>query len=385
MHVLMISLDPSMLGDQHGNTVQRHLDYARRIGTLSILTYNPAADPKTPLHVTDFFTVHPTNTRPLLFPWVAYRAAARIHRQHPVDVVSTQDPFSTGLVGLWLKWRYGLPLDVQNHSHFFENPDWIAERPLRNRLLYAIAQRVITRADTNRVLTEREKALYVRRGVPAERIAVLPTPTRVDYFADRVPPARITDLRASLGIMPDAPVMLWVGFPAEVKNVDLLLAAYALVRAQRPEVRLVMAGDFAGRPDFVRRAAAESVIFAGRVAHDDLPAYYQMAALYAHSSRYEGFGKVLVEALAAGTPVVATRSDGPNAIIRDGETGYLTEHTPEALSAAMIALLDDLDHARTMAASGQRDVLAQFDYERQLDRVVESFRVTQRVAGKTPG
>lgn len=384
MHVLMISLDPSMLGDQHGNTVQRHLDYARRIGELSVLTYNPAADPKPALRVTDFFTVYPTNTRPLLFPWVAYRAAARIHRQRPVDVVSTQDPFSTGLVGLWLKWRYGLPLDVQNHSHFFENPDWIAERPLRNRVLYAIAQRVITRADTNRVLTGREKAIYVRRGVPAERIAVLPTPTRVEYFADRVPPARLTGLRTSLGIAPDAPVVLWVGFPAAVKNVDLLLAAYARVRAQRPEVRLVMAGDFAGRPDFVRRAAAESVVFAGRVDHDDLPAYYQMAALYAHSSHYEGFGKVLVEALAAGTPVVATRSDGPDAIIRAGKTGMLTDHTPEALSAAMITLLDDPDRARAMGAAGQRDVLAAFDYERQLDRVVESFRVTQRVAGKSP-
>ena len=43
MHVLMISLDASLLGDPHGNTVQRHLEYARRIGDLSIVTYNPAA------------------------------------------------------------------------------------------------------------------------------------------------------------------------------------------------------------------------------------------------------------------------------------------------------------------------------------------------------
>ncbi len=383
MHVLMISLDPSMLGDQHGNTVQRHIAYADRIGELSIVTYNPAAQRRTVQRFADNLTVYPTNTRPVLFPWAAYRAAARIHRQRPVDVVSTQDPFVTGLVGLLLKWRFRLPLDVQSHSHFFENPDWIAERPLRNRLLYAIAGRVIRRADTNRVLSEREKAIYVRRGVPAERIAVLATPARVDLFARPVPPAQIAALRHALGLLPDASVLLWVGFPAAVKNVDLLLAAYARVRAQRPAARLVIAGNFDSRPDFVRRASAESVIFAGRVDHDDLPAYYQMATIYAHSSRYEGVPKVLIEALASGTPVVSTGHLGAEEVVRPGESGLLTAHTPQALSAALIDLLDDPARARVMGAAGQRDVLARFDYQRQLDRVVESFRLTQRVAGKT--
>jgi glycosyltransferase involved in cell wall biosynthesis len=379
MHVLMISLDASLLGDPHGNTVQRHIEYARRIGDLSIVTYNPAAQPKTVQQFADNFTVYPTNTRPVLFPWVAYRQAARLVREKSVDVVTTQDPFATGLVGVLLKWRFGAALDVQSHSHFFENPDWIAERPLRNRFLNGLAGWIIKRADTNRVLSEREKAIYVKRGVPADRIAILTTPTHVDLFAVPRPAAELAALRETLGIAADAPVLVWVGFPAAFKHVELLLAAYERVKAARPAARLVMVGNFDTRPNFARQAAAAGVIFAGRVSHDDLPLYYQMADVYLHSSRYEGVPKVLIEALASGTPVVSTDHLGADVVVRNGDTGILTAHTPEALAAAAITLLDDPARAQAMGAAGQRDVIERFDYTRQLDRIVESFRVTLRV------
>lgn len=383
MRVLMISLDYSLLGDPHGNTVGRHLEYARRIGTLTIVTYNPASQPKTPQQLADNLAVYPVNTRPALFPWAAYRLAARLHRQHPADLVTTQDPFACGLVGLLLKWRCGLPLNVQSHSHFFDNPYWLAERPLRNRLLYALARFIVPRADTVRVLSEREKAVYIRRGVAPERITVLTVPTPVDAFAQPVGEARLAKLRAALGLTPDAPVLLWVGFPAAVKHVELLLAAYQRVRAQRPAARLVLVGDFGTRPDFVRQAgAAEGVIFSGRVDHADLPAYYQLASVYVHSSRYEGVARVLIEALAAGTPVVSTDHLGAAEVVRHGVSGLLTDHTPEALAEATIALLDDPKRARAMGAAGQRDALERFDYERGLDAVAETYRATLRLAGR---
>jgi len=382
MHVLMVSLDYSLLGDPHGNTVARHLEYARRIGALTIVTYNPARQPKAPQQFAENLAVYPANTRPALFPWAAYRLAARLHRQHPADVVTTQDPFACGLVGLLLKWRCGLPLNVQSHSHFFENPHWLAERPLRNRLLYALARFIVLRADTVRVLSEREKAIYIRHGVAPECITVLTVPTPVEAFAQPVGEARLAELRAALGVAPDVPVLLWVGFPAAFKHIELLLAAYRQVRAARPAARLVLVGDFRARPDFVRQADAEGVIFAGRVDHADLPAYYQLASVYVHSSRYEGVARVLIEALAAGTPVVSTDHLGAGEVVRHGESGLLTDHTPKALAGAIIALLDDPARARAMGAAGQRDALARFDYERGLDAVAETYRATLRAAGR---
>ncbi len=382
MHVLMISLDSSLLGDPRGNTVERHLEYARRIGTLTIVAYNPASQPKTPRQLADNLAIYPTNTRPALFPWAAYRVAARLHQQHPADVVTTQDPFACGLVGLLLKGRFGLPLNVQSHSHFFDNPHWLAERPLRNRALALVARLVVPRADTLRVLSQREKAICVRRGVDPARVFVLTVPTAVSSFAEPVSPERLTALRGALGIAADAPVLLWVGFPAASKHVELLLAAYRLVRQARPSARLVMAGDFQARPDFVRQGQAAGVIFPGRVDYEDLSAYYQLASVYVHSSRYEGVARVLIEALAAGTPVVCTDHLGAAEVVRHGESGLLTDHTPEALAEAIIALLDDPARARAMGAAGQRDVLERFDYQRGLDAVAETYRATLRLAGR---
>jgi glycosyltransferase involved in cell wall biosynthesis len=376
----MISLDTGLLGDNpHGNTIQRHIEYANRIGDLSIVVYNPASQRQTTRRHSDRLVVYPTNARtPYLFPIAGYRVATRAHRLKNADLITTQDPFATGLIGVLLKWRFGLPLNVQSHSAFFENPDWLREHPYRNKILYKLGRFVVQQADTNRVLTQRDKKIYIGLGVPNDRITVLNTPTHVENFAVPVPTAELVALRAALGISPDAPVLLWVGFPAEFKHIDLLREAYRLVQNAQPDVRLVMVGDFSTHPQFIQQAKAAGVIFTGRISHDDLPPYYQMANLYVHSSRYEGVPKVLIEALASGTPVVSTDHLGADTVVRDGETGLLTAHTPEGLCTAILELLADPIRIKIMGEAGREDVLERFNYERQLEAVVETFRETMR-------
>ncbi len=377
MRVLMISLDGSLLGEEHGDTVQRHLEYARRIGDLRIVVYNTASNPQPPHQFSEHLTVYPTNCRsPYLFPWRAFRVASQVQREAPAEVLTAQDPFTTGLVGVLLKWRFGLPLNVQSHSTFFTNPHWIAEHPVRNRALRTLGQWVIRRADTHRVLTDYEKGVYTRLGVAPDRITVVSVPVRLDRFATPVPEEQQLALREHLGIAPDAPVAIWVGLPVAFKHIDLLLDAFALVHDRLREARLLLVGDFTRFPQYVQRADPAYVCFAGRVPHDDLPPYYALADVYAHSSYYEGVPRVLMEALAAGRPVVSTRAVGTSAVVREGETGLLCDHTPEALAENLLALLGDLDRARRMGAAGQADVLERFDYERLMTAIVESYRNT---------
>ncbi len=377
MRVLMISLDGSLLGAEHGDTVQRHMEYAKGIGDLRIVVYNTAH--KEPRQFSEHLTVYPTNCRsPYLFPWRAFRVAAQIHRAHPADVLTAQDPFTTGWVGLLLKWRFKLPLNVQSHSTFFTNPHWIAEHPVRNRVLRLVGKWVVKHADTCRVLTEYEKQVYVELGIPADRISVVSVPVRLDRFASPVPADQLAVLREQLHLEPDAPVALWVGLPVAFKHVDLLLDAFALVHDRLPAARLLLVGDFTHYPQYVRRADPAYVRFPGRVPHDNLPPYYALASLYAHSSYYEGVPRVLMEALAAGKPVVSTRNVGSSAVVCDGETGLLCDHTPEALAAAMIDLLSDPARAQTMGARGRADVLERFDYDRLMAAIVQTYSDTVR-------
>ena len=142
----------------------------------------------------------------------------------------------------------------------------------------------------------------------------------------------------------DVPVIVGVGRLVGFKQFSVLLSAFHGLH-QRTEARLVMLGG-GPRKDVLKqqskeRGIGEQVDFLGFV---DNPYKYMLRAdLLAHSSRYEGFGLVLVEALACGTPVVATNCPGgPSDILNDGEYGELVDvGDPRGLADAMARTLDD--------------------------------------------
>ncbi len=381
LHVLMIALSDAILtGAGGGDVRERHLDYAARIAHLHMIVYSPREHDLHTTALSDHLTVYPTRSlSPLTFVWDAYRLGAAICRTHPLNVITTQDPFATGLVGVWLKRRFRIPLDVQNHSDFFDNHFWIAEHPLRYGLFNRLGKWVIRHADTHRVLNAEEKAKYLRLGIDPDRVVILPTPTRLSRFSPDGPPGEGAALRAQLGIPPHAPLIGWVGRPVGFKRVPLLVEAFALVRREHPNAHLLLVGDFSRRSDVYRQVAQlgleKAVHFAGRVDHADLPAYYRLCDVYVHSSIYEGLGKVMIEAAASGRPVVATRTAGAAEIVVDGETGLICNTEDAADMAAKIsALLADPARARAMGRAARAYVLQKFDHTRALEAVVETWR-----------
>ena len=169
---------------------------------------------------------------------------------------------------------------------------------------------------------------------------------------------------------------VWVGLPVAFKHMDLLLDAFALVHDRLPKARLLLVGDFTKYPQYVQRADPAYVRLAGRVPHDDLPPYYALSNVYVHSSTYEGVPRVLMEALASARPVVSTRHIGSQTVVRDGETGILTDHTPASLAAGLIELLSDPERAQAMGVKGQIDALDRFDYERLMAGVITIYQIT---------
>jgi glycosyltransferase involved in cell wall biosynthesis len=150
------------------------------------------------------------------------------------------------------------------------------------------------------------------------------------------------------------------------KNVQMLLRAYHLLRQRLSDVpRLVLAGstgptmcDWA----LVRELQiSEYVTFYEAPSTNELAALYRDAAIFALSSNEEGFGVVLTEAMASGVPVVSTRCGGPETIILDGKTGYLTpvgDH--EALAIAMGEVLTQPALRRSMVEAGRKAVEREF-------------------------
>jgi D-inositol-3-phosphate glycosyltransferase len=206
---------------------------------------------------------------------------------------------------------------------------------------------------------------------PHNRIAIIPPGVDLGHFRPLAPAERAA-ARARLGMPSDALLLLWVGRIEPLKGLDSLLEALALLLAWRPalreRVRVLLVG---GEPeehaaawnteqrrlDTLRQqhGIAPLVTFAGAQPHSDLPALYAAADLFVMPSHYESFGMAALEALACGTPVVASDVGGLQILIEHGRSGTLV---PPADAAALAAQLDTLLHNDAQRAALRAGSLA---------------------------
>jgi len=153
------------------------------------------------------------------------------------------------------------------------------------------------------------------------------------------------------------------------KNVELLFEAYHRLRQRRPDApRLVLAG-LAG-PRESAWATAKSLGITDHIdVHVEVPEeklarLYRNASLFVLSSKEEGLGLVIAEAMASGIPVVSTDCGGPSTLIKEGKTGYLTPvGDPDALADRMQTILENPDHARELGERGRERIESHFSEE----------------------
>lgn len=144
-------------------------------------------------------------------------------------------------------------------------------------------------------------------------------------------------LRARLGLHADMRVALYVGRLSRLKGVHLILDAFAAVSRDHQDLQLAIVGN--GEEEGALRAQAaewglsDRVLFAGKIPHGELPRWYNAADVCVAASERESVGLTVLEALACGTPVVATRVGVAPLVIRDGVNGALVEpRTHQALA-----------------------------------------------------
>jgi phosphatidyl-myo-inositol alpha-mannosyltransferase len=154
----------------------------------------------------------------------------------------------------------------------------------------------------------------------------------------------------------DRPHVLYVGRLEPRKGVEHLVRAMAQVQQRVPAASLVIVGDGSGRGGLARvaREVGASVRFAGRIADDDLPAYFQAADLVCSPALGgESFGIVLLEAMASGRPVVASRIEGYEALVGAANAAVLVPPgDAAALAAELVTLLESPERRRVLAANG---------------------------------
>ena len=111
-----------------GDVRQRQLDYASKVSSLYMVIYSPKNFSYKSEKWTDNLWINPTNSRSKTsFICDALRIASRICATRKIDLVTVEDPFSTGFIGFWLKKKYRIPLNVQTHVDFCDNQYWMKQ------------------------------------------------------------------------------------------------------------------------------------------------------------------------------------------------------------------------------------------------------------------
>jgi len=214
--------------------------------------------------------------------------------------------------------------------------------------------------------------------VPA-KVRLVPNGIDLGWFAPR--PASKA-LRAGFAVPASAPLALSIGRHVAEKGYRHLVAAAALVARSQPDTHWILVGDGELRGELEAQARGlgldARVHFAGW--RDDVANVLALADVFVLSSESEGFGRVLVEAMAMGRAVVATAVGGIPDIVVAGETGLLVEPSdPGALAGAVMALLDDPARATRLGAAGRARAESTFSLGAHVDAVE---RVYEEVLGR---
>lgn len=184
-------------------------------------------------------------------------------------------------------------------------------------------------------------------------------------------------IRARLGISQEAPLVVCVARLEREKNIGTLLQAMRLVLLERPDTRCVVAGggvEFDSLQSQIRDAGLSHAIrLLGFQA--DAPALMRAGDVFVLPSAAEPFGLVLLEAMALGLPVVATRAGGPVEIVADGDTGLLVKPGDAGeLAEALTCFLGNPAWARGLGTAGRRRFLTHFTVGHMARRMLEVYR-----------
>ena len=287
----------------------------------------------------------------------------------------------SGIVGQALRCRWDIPLLMTFHTTAQAKNGAArteAERETTARLL--AEQRLVRQVDATLAFNPQEKAdLTWFYGAEPGKVCIVPAGIDTTLFT----PGNREAARQEVGMPSDASNILFVGRIDPIKGIDVLVDALsglrtALWQTAPPHLWVIGGGtNDPGMPALIARAQSlrvlDAITFVGSVPHPDLLPWYRAADVVAVPSFYESFGLVAVEAMASGTPVVASRAGGLAFTVSDDFSGVLVPpNDPPALTDALGRVLADCA-LRERLGAGAVQTAAPFGWPAITDRLVHIY------------
>lgn len=301
-----------------------------------------------------------------------YRPVKKLLAAENFDIIHLHEPLMPALPLFVL--RHSKTINVGTFHAYRETPHWGLEtlRPVFDPFFEKLHAKIcVSHAAWD----------LISRYYPGD-YAIIPNGIDVQEFSG---PA-VTPIEK---YMDGRPNILFVGRMEKRKGFRYLMRAFPYIVDAVPDARLIVAGAFEkeDKEPFVRYArmhGLSSVKFVGRVTEEELPRYYKTCDVFcAPSTGFESFGIVLLEAMAAGKPIVASNIRGYRSVMEDGQEGLLVEPENEhAIADAIIRLLRDPGLRQEMGQRGRRKAL-RYDWPLVARQVLDVYEelIKQKAEG----
>lgn len=337
MRVLNLSLDSSLL-DKSSISAQRMIEYGELTEKYNVIV--PSREKKI-LDLSDKTRAYGSggNNRVSRLLKI-YNLARIIIRQEKCDCITTQDPFEVGFIGLLLAEKFKVALNVQEHGDFFSQKYWRQEK-LLHLCRYYLGLFVIKRADSVRVVSRRIKDYLISNlKISPDKIITVP----VFMFVKTERQARLEKKENF--------VFLNLGRFVKQKNLLLLLKAFSQVLKKHPDARLLLIGRGPEEKKLKNICSRLNIASAVRFLDwtDNVDAYYAQADAYVLSSNYEGWGRVIIEATAAGLPIIMTDVGCAGEAVVNEESALISPvGDTEKFARNMLRVMEDKELAKRLA------------------------------------
>ena len=310
MRVLAISTDDQKIFEKDSAVAGRMVEYGKIFNELHIVIFsNRIQNLESRIRLSENVWVYPTHSKnKFLYIFDAFRIGRKIIQdsgfQLQDSVISTQDPFETGIIGLIIKFIYRLPLQIQIHTDF-ANKYFILHSPL-NLIRFSISFLTVSFADSLRVVSDR-----IKNSVQKLNPNVLVLPIRTQLKEEKIEKKK------------DSEKIIFLTVTRLEKEKDLVTAikAFKQVLDKNIDAQFTIVGDGSQKKNLesrVKNLGLEDIVkFVGW--QNDLGKYYAEADIYVSSSLYEGYGMAMVEAGLSGLPLVLSDAGVAGSLFRNGE------------------------------------------------------------------
>jgi len=373
LEILTINIDYTlaMNSPDFGDAQERNILYGKYVDKIFSITHSPKKLGLKNKKLSEQVEIFPTSSiKPHFFLFDALKIARVIFVNHKIDLVLTQDPFITGLVGYILKKRYGCSFLIHFHGDFWQNKYWLREK-WYNPILLLLSKFLVRKADGIRVVSSGIKDKLVKKGIDENKIRVIPTPVDLEKFRD-YDQKKVERIRKEYQ---DRKVIINVGRKDFAKDYKTLYKTIELVYEDYKKLAFLQAGNGDYLPGKIKTDENLILNSIGKINQKELINYYYASDVYVSSSCHESFGKVLIEAMAIGLPVVATNTTGSKEIVEDGENGLLVPiGDSHALAKKILFLLNNPEKAKKMGEKGQQMVKEKFDQQKIIKQTIKFWK-----------